>query len=876
MREAAPEEAVCPHCGHVAGTPEKESFYLREGTLLAARYLVGSALGSGAFGITYAAYDLMLERRVAIKEYLPGELCTRLPGQETVSVFDGEKAEMFQKGLEKFSDEAQRLLSCSGIPGIVRLYDTVQANNTAYIIMEYLDGKPLKQVLAENGGKIGFEETLGYMLPILSALEEVHKLGLVHRDISPDNIMITEEGEAKLIDFGAARYANTETSKSLSVMLKPGYAPEEQYRSRGKQGPWSDVYALGATFYKCITGVAPVASIERMANDTLKPPSKLGAKLPASAETAILNALNKETEYRTENTRVFAEELCAEKVERRGEPVKRNPLSLNKPLKIAIGSVAALLVAVIVLALTGVINIGALSVAGRSADIVLVPDMVRMTVSEAENLLNTEQADKGLLLVVSERQISDVVPADMIMMQIPQGGNRTLRGAALSVVISDGAEVKVELGIVPNVQYRTEEEAIRLLEKAGYTAETVYVESDTVKAGLVISQSADAGETHPAGEKIVLVISLGSEAQTQAENIANDYKEDTNKAPLIGHSQHEYTDWTTTRKPTCEENGISTGICSCGQTETREIPATGHNYKNAVCTECGKRDPSHSHSYSWTVRTRPGCTSDGEEEGVCICGDRVTRTIPAEGHNYGANDKCTACGMLSPNHTHSGEYVRDQEPTCTNIGRDKWVCPVCGNTEYRDVPARGHSYVWKVTTGATCTSNGVETEICSVCGATGGTRTVEKSGHTYSKGYCTRCGAANPNAISIPNVDGMSEASATSALKDCGFKVSVSQAYNWQVSSGTVFAQSATGSGHVGDTITITVSKGTKPIAAGDTVYVSAGYWYYDSFGGTPRYWHEAGTFTVSQVITASGRPYPISLKGKGWVSYADVSQRTN
>lgn len=880
MREIAANEAICPHCGHVVGTPERESYHLRQGSILAARYLIGYSLGSGAFGITYAAFDLMLERRVAIKEYLPGDLATRTQGQNTVSVFDGEKAEMFCNGLAKFADEAQRLLSCNAIPGIVKIYDTLRENNTAYIIMEYLDGKTLKEVLADHAGRIKFEEALEYMLPVLSALEEVHKLGLIHRDISPDNIMITEENEPKLFDFGAARYANTETSKSLTVLLKPGYAPEEQYRSRGNQGPWSDVYALAATFYKCITGVTPEEAIERMANDTLKPPSKLGAKLPQDAETAILNALNKEMENRTASAAAFVAELCSqEPVERRQEEQKKNPLSLSTPLKTAIGAVTALLIVVVTLSLTGVINLGALSLDGRNADIVLVPDMVRMTVSEAESILNGTQADKKLLLYVSERQISDVVPANMIMMQSPQGGNRTLRGAALSVTISDGAEVKVEAGVVPEVTYRTEADAKRMLEDAGFVVTITYAESDNVGEGLVISQSVAPGTELEEGTSVAIVVSLGSKAQRTAVGIAESYDDGGNTPPPAPAAHtHEFEDWTETRQATCEEDGVSTGICSCGATETRPIPALGHNYVNAVCSRCKKLDPSHAHSYTWVVNNGATCTTDGSETGACICGDTMTRAIPATGHSYGSNAKCAACGQLDPSHVHTGDFVRTKNPTCTEQGQDSRTCPVCGTAEAKPVPALGHTFVWKVTSTPTCTAAGVETETCSVCGATNGTRSVPKLNHSYSKGYCTRCGAANPDPISIPNIVGLNEADAKTALTNLGFKVSVTQAYNWEVASGKVTAQSATGSGHVGDTITITVSKGTKPFAIGDIVLASGGTWYSTCNGGSSTSYNGGGkTWTIIDYRPGTSYPYRIqATTANGWVPASHLTQRTN
>lgn len=147
---------------------------------------------------------------------------------------------------------------------------------------------------------------------MLYALEDVHKAGIIHRDIAPDNIFITNDGKVKLLDFGAARYATTLHSKSLSVILKPGYAPEEQYRTRGNQGPWTDVYAMAATLYRAVTGVIPEDSLERTANDTVKEPSKLGIKLPQNIENAIMNALNIKAEDRIQSAKEFADALAGE------------------------------------------------------------------------------------------------------------------------------------------------------------------------------------------------------------------------------------------------------------------------------------------------------------------------------------------------------------------------------------------------------------------------------------------------------------------------------------------------------------------------------------------------------------------------------------
>ena len=279
---------VCPYCGFSA---EEEQPYLAlpMGTVLRGRYLMGRVLGVGGFGITYLGYDLVLEIRVAVKEYMPSGLAMRHADRYRV-VLTGRRREDYENGLNRFLEEARILAKLQGTPHIVSVQDHFQENNTAYFVMEYVDGMSLKAYLAAQGGRIPFDQALTILQPIMQALTRVHELGLTHRDISPDNISITAGGESKLLDFGAARFSAGE-DRSVSVILKHGFAPEEQYASHGRQGPWTDVYAMGATLYRCITGELPPDSIARVHHDTMKKPSELGMALPARLEAAMMKAL---------------------------------------------------------------------------------------------------------------------------------------------------------------------------------------------------------------------------------------------------------------------------------------------------------------------------------------------------------------------------------------------------------------------------------------------------------------------------------------------------------------------------------------------------------------------------------------------------------
>lgn len=334
------ELAVCPYCG-AATRFDVPVHMLRPGTLLDGRYRVGRALGQGGFGITYIGRDETLDMRVAIKEYYPNGHCSRNHQvSDAVEITDDEDG-FFRSEKDKFLHEAKTLAKFVEEPGIVDVRDFFEENGTAYIVMEYLNGITLKEYIDERG-PLPISGLLDLMRPIISALAKVHEHGVIHRDISPDNILLLPDGRPKLIDFGAAREISE--GKSVSVMLKRGYAPEEQYRRKGSQGPWTDVYALCATMYFCLTGRAPEESIERFWNDddTLLPPTEAGAKLSPRQEAALLHGMAIEAQDRTADMKALEAELYpdagpqtltsftlgqteAEAIGRRGRPAAARP-----------------------------------------------------------------------------------------------------------------------------------------------------------------------------------------------------------------------------------------------------------------------------------------------------------------------------------------------------------------------------------------------------------------------------------------------------------------------------------------------------------------------------------------------------------------------
>jgi serine/threonine protein kinase len=256
------------------------------------RYLIGKVIGVGGFGIVYIAWDNNLDIKVAVKEYLPKEYASRSNDHISILPYTGGAKDEYSIGAEKFLDEAKALAKFQDHPGIVTVHESFRTNNTAYMVMQYLDGLTLKEYLKRQPGeKMPFNMAVKAMIPIMDALKEVHKYGFVHRDISPDNIFITKQKQIKLLDFGAARYAIGEHSKSLTSVLKHGYAPVEQYSSKGNQGPWSDVYAVAATIYRAVTGEVPLDAMERIQEDLIKSPKQLGVEIPIAGELALMKGL---------------------------------------------------------------------------------------------------------------------------------------------------------------------------------------------------------------------------------------------------------------------------------------------------------------------------------------------------------------------------------------------------------------------------------------------------------------------------------------------------------------------------------------------------------------------------------------------------------
>lgn len=288
---------VCPHCGFDPRTQKAYVGILPPFTVLHARYLLGRVLGKGGFGVTYIAKDLCTNRLCAIKEYLPSEYSSRSNSTKNIVPYSDAKAQyVFNHGREKFVEEAKTLKQLRNHPIVVDIWDFFQENNTAYLVMELLDGQDLRKQARQNGGKMDAEQMKEVFVIVASALMEIHRLNILHRDLSPENIILTKDGRVKLIDFGAARNFVSTQNAGMSILLKPGFAPPEQYERKGTHGPWSDVYALCATFYNLVSAKPLVDALFRYRGQAQ--PTLLELGCPVTKTTSKVIEKGMELDYR--------------------------------------------------------------------------------------------------------------------------------------------------------------------------------------------------------------------------------------------------------------------------------------------------------------------------------------------------------------------------------------------------------------------------------------------------------------------------------------------------------------------------------------------------------------------------------------------------
>lgn len=295
-------EGRCAYCGLQQDKYRPIPRCLRPGMCLRDRYVLGRVLGEGSFGISYIAWDCLLDTVVAIKEYFPASLVSRHISEEdedtNVYIYEKRESRKYQESLKKYLGEAKSLSAYYDLDGIVSVRDFFYANNTAYIVMGYVDGISVKEYVEKNGPIEG-EKFLRMLEPVIQSLAKVHQTGVLHRDISPDNMLLTRDDKLVLIDFGAARKENINMTRSMTVVFKRGFSPEEQYRTRGQQGAWTDVYALCATAYYALTGKAPDESIQRVLEDDMPSLTEMtDVDLPMRQKRAFMKGMTVDFHHR--------------------------------------------------------------------------------------------------------------------------------------------------------------------------------------------------------------------------------------------------------------------------------------------------------------------------------------------------------------------------------------------------------------------------------------------------------------------------------------------------------------------------------------------------------------------------------------------------
>lgn len=579
---------TCTSCGkntEILVTNSADPRFLLVGSLLQNRYQIGDVVGTGGFGITYAAWDKLLNQKVAIKEYLPGEFSTRTFGESQVTIYGGEKEEQFEAGKVKFYEEAVKLSSFQGTDGIVSIYNSFNENKTAYIVMEFLDGETLAQKL-EREKTIPEKEAIAIMTPVLHALEIVHEKGILHRDIAPNNIFITNEGKVKLLDFGSARSATGTYSKSLTVLYKEGYTPDEQYRSNGQQGSYTDVYACAATLYRMITGVLPVNALERWRKDTIKKPSHYVKEVSPHVDRAIMNALNVRAEERTQTAGQFYQELSGStKVKDRfvrtmEKKIGRIPVGF----KILFATSAAVLVVLAGLLAGGVISFDILGGSdylvpdGKSR----VPNLVNKEQDEAQELLES----KNLTYVVDSVVYSSSVPQNKVLSQSLRAGKIIDQGEQVVVTVSGGNKTKAngyELQdgevFVPNLMNMTMEEALAILADNDLVGDIIYQEDDQYEENEVYKQGIEEGLVVEKGSKVSIYVN-----GTDDTGMAGGENNNNNNQANANNNQDNIANTANTAN-VVNNNTVNNPVNNTPETTTAETPSNTQTQQTNTQTQ---------------------------------------------------------------------------------------------------------------------------------------------------------------------------------------------------------------------------------------------------------------------------------------------------
>lgn len=819
METYSDELNVCPHCGYVENSMPEEAIHMVPGTILHGQYTIGKVVGYGGFGVTYIAWDNVLEKRVAIKEYLPSEFSTRMPGKPQLTIFNGDKAQQFDDGMKKFLDEARRLAKFQDEPGIVKIYDCFEENSTAYIVMEYLEGVTLGEYLKENG-TVPEKVAIQMLMPIMRSLKTVHAEGIIHRDIAPDNIMISTDNQIKLIDFGAARYATTSHSRSLTVIIKPGYSPEEQYRSRGDQGSHTDVYAMGAVLYKMITGKTPPDAMERRAyfengkKDMLEPPSKYVKNLSSNTENAILNAMNVRIEDRTPDMETLIHELTTEDevVRHNGKIKKIDILKWPLGVKIAVPTAFVAIVTLIVLFLTGVIGFDIFS----PRDIYIpdgmtrVPRIVSMEETEAQSTLE----EKQLQLVISGKQYDEQIGDGCVLTQEMTVGSVVPINYNLGVVISAG-ERTVEAPFVTGFE---KESAIKYIEESELSYEIVEDYDSVIPEGYVAFQSIDGGTEVSVGTIVTLTVSLGRDP-----NAKYDFTEDV-MPEIVGKHLDD-------AKELCEKQGIKLIV-----TEYDFSSDYDAMYVLVQGVKAGKKIQEDA---TVEVVLSKGKQSYIVPDVVYFTEEEAISNIKGRGLDYNISyeeSENVAEGCVISQSIDAGTQAKEGDviELVVSSGPPKFEMIDVVGDKHKDAEEKLQELGLVVTVDYVYDS---DYEVGTVI------EQSEKEGAKVYKGYeIVITVVSDKELIEVPNVTGKSYSEASDILKEAGLKVEKNEIYDNTVEKDIVISQTpqAGSSQKDGTKILLTVSLGKQPVTVkfdalgGDCSDSEKTVYYTETYGELP------------------------------------------
>ncbi len=512
----------CPYCGYNGKGSDKACLHIEVGTVLNKRYLVGNVIGNGGFGITYCCFDRILGTKVAIKEFFPIEMATRERGQTRVTVLSEEKTKAFTNGCMRFKKEGETLSEIINHPGIVKIIELFEENDTNYMVMEYLEGETLAQRLVREK-TIPEDEAVEIIIQVLDALEHIHTQNILHRDVAPDNIFLQKDGKVKLIDFGASRHELASVTKSVNAIFKSGYTPSEQYSIPSVQGPYSDVYSAAATLYRMLTGEVPddaltrKADYARLGNDPLKDPNEL-ADVSMITTNALLNAMIINPDERTQSASKFKSDLQAPKAVKRiigkrkagaSNPLYKWPLWL----KITLSSLIAIALIAWVLIGTGIIRINNSFTSKNSVPEgkVAVPDLYDMEFEDAIKALE----DLGLTYTTNSVNTS-YVAVNHVLNQDPASGHYIDIGGTVVITISRG-DGTIDAasdgnGIVPPFLCIPYNEVLLSFTQAGFTTEMRYgtsnvSEGQVYEVTLPNGTPVNVGDEYPSGTSFIIYVS---------------------------------------------------------------------------------------------------------------------------------------------------------------------------------------------------------------------------------------------------------------------------------------------------------------------------------------------------------------------------------